>query len=100
MGFSDHSEPAVIEPKGKRMSTPSDPAATPGSPAQKQRKSRLTLYIGAAIVAAVGLAFAAPQVAVRFELGGEIFPAPASDDGCSAGCCQRDERHRPSRGHP
>lgn len=55
------------------MSTPSDPAATPGSPAQKQRKSRLTLYIGAAIVAAVGLAFAAPQVAVRFELGGEIF---------------------------
>ncbi|MDE0830581.1 MAG: dicarboxylate/amino acid:cation symporter [Vicinamibacterales bacterium] len=34
---------------------------------------RLTLYIGLAIVAAVALAFLSPQVAVTFEVGGEIF---------------------------
>ena len=35
--------------------------------------NRLTLYIGLAIVAAVTLAFLSPQVAVTFEVGGEIF---------------------------
>ena len=35
--------------------------------------NRLTLYIGLAIVAAVALAFLNPQVAVTFEVGGEIF---------------------------
>ncbi len=35
--------------------------------------NRLTLYIGLAIVAAVALAFLSPQVAVTFEVGGEIF---------------------------
>jgi Na+/H+-dicarboxylate symporter len=35
--------------------------------------NRLTLYIGLAIVAAVALAFLSPEVAVTFEVGGEIF---------------------------
>ena len=36
-------------------------------------KNRLTLYIAVAIVVAVLLAFFAPGLAMRFELGGEIF---------------------------
>ncbi len=35
--------------------------------------NRLTLYIGLAIVAAVALAFISPELAVGFEVGGEIF---------------------------
>lgn len=35
--------------------------------------NRLTLYIGLAIVAAVALAFLSPQIAITFEVGGEIF---------------------------
>ena len=35
--------------------------------------NRLTLYIGIGIVAAIVLAFAAPEVAVYFSLGGEVF---------------------------
>ena len=52
------------------MSQPGEPGAPPDSSVPQKRKHRLTLYIGVAIVAAVGLALAAPQVAVRFELGG------------------------------
>ena len=35
--------------------------------------SRLSVYIAAAIVAAIALAFAAPSFAMRFAIGGEIF---------------------------
>ena len=35
--------------------------------------NRLTLYIGLAIVAAVALAFISPELAIGFEVGGEIF---------------------------
>ena len=35
--------------------------------------SRLSVYIAAAIVAAIALAFAAPSFAMRFTIGGEIF---------------------------
>ena len=35
--------------------------------------SRLSVYIAGAIVAAIGLAFAAPSFAMRFAIGGEIF---------------------------
>ncbi len=35
--------------------------------------SRLSVYIAAAIVAAIALAFAAPAFAMRFAIGGEIF---------------------------
>ena len=35
--------------------------------------SRLSVYIAAAIVAAIALAFAAPSLAMRFAIGGEIF---------------------------
>ena len=55
------------------MSLPDTPSAPPNAQVPKREKSRLTLYIGIAIVAAVGLAVTAPQVAVQFELGGEIF---------------------------
>ena len=55
------------------MSLPDTPSAPPNAQVPKRKKSRLTLYIGIAIVAAVGLAVTAPQVAVQFELGGEIF---------------------------
>ena len=55
------------------MSLPDTPSAPPNAQVPKRKKSRLTLYIGIAIVAAVGLAITAPQVAVQFELGGEIF---------------------------
>ena len=35
--------------------------------------SRLSVYIGGAVVAAIALAFAAPSFAMRFAIGGEIF---------------------------
>ena len=35
--------------------------------------SRLSVYIGGAVVAAIALAFAAPLFAMRFAIGGEIF---------------------------
>ena len=55
------------------MSQP-DPSSTPADRQVPERqKSRLTLYIGIAIVVAVALAVMAPELAVRFELGGEIF---------------------------
>ena len=38
-----------------------------------EQKSHLTLYLLAAIVAAVTLAFVRPELAMRFEIGGEIF---------------------------
>jgi len=38
-----------------------------------EKKSHLTLYICVAIVVAIGLALAAPTIAVKFHLGGEIF---------------------------
>ena len=46
---------------------------TPDGDGPESQKSRLTLYLGLAIVAAVVLALALPQVAMRFELGGQIF---------------------------
>lgn len=49
-----------------------DIARDPG-PSREAPKSRLSLYIGLAIIAAVILALAAPGVATRFELGGRIF---------------------------
>jgi Na+/H+-dicarboxylate symporter len=42
-------------------------------PSRDAPKSRLSLYIGLAIIAAVALALTAPGVAMRFELGGRIF---------------------------
>jgi Na+/H+-dicarboxylate symporter len=38
-----------------------------------KKESRLSLYIGAAIVLAVVLSLAAPHVAMKFHVGGEIF---------------------------
>ena len=46
---------------------------TPDTDGPESQKSRLTLYLGLAIVAAVVLALTLPQVAMRFELGGQIF---------------------------
>ena len=37
------------------------------------RTSHLTLYILGAIILAVGLAFLSPEIAMRFEVGGDIF---------------------------
>lgn len=42
-------------------------------PSSSAPKSRLSLYIGIGIIAAVILAMTAPGIAVRFELGGRIF---------------------------
>ena len=38
-----------------------------------EQKSRLTLYLLAAIVAAVTLAFVRPELAMRFETAGRSF---------------------------
>ena len=50
-----------------------DPTDTPDANRPKNQKSHLTLYLGIAIVAAVALALTLPRVAIRFELGGQIF---------------------------
>ena len=50
-----------------------DPTDTPDTNRPKNQKSHLTLYLGIAIVAAVALALTLPRVAIRFELGGQIF---------------------------
>ena len=50
-----------------------DPTDTPDTNRPKEQKSHLTLYLGIAIVAAVALALTLPRVAIRFELGGQIF---------------------------
>ena len=50
-----------------------NPTDTPDVDLPERQKGHLTLYIGIAIVAAVALAVVDPQLAIGFEVGGQIF---------------------------
>ena len=74
------------ESKGER-----NPSASDQEQEKKAGHGSLTYFIVGAIILAIITGFFAPQLAVKFHLGGKSVPKPTDDDGCSLGDDVRDE---------